>query len=170
MISYYEWKTQFAYVNALSVDDTMEDAIMDFFYNGVSPWIKDLGYRWAQNDNYVAKRFLYLCYMIDTADANTELKSPKPRHRNYSWDRETFDHMVDTYTFIKFLKAWEHRDEVVGTRFEHLIKEFCYIWIDVTYGKPGRFTQEFFIPDEEDEEEELNTGPDIQSKKKWDLY
>jgi len=170
MVSFGNWLSQFAYVNASSVNDTMEDAIEDFFYNGVSPWIKSRGYRWSQDEKYICKKFMYLCYMIDTSEAHIDLKAPPPRHRNYSWDRETFDHFVDTHSFVKFLKEWEHRYEIVGTRFEDLIKEFCYIWVDVVSGTPGKFTQSFFIPDEDDEEEDVNYAPEIQSKKKWDLY
>jgi hypothetical protein len=43
--------------------------------------------------------------------------------------------------------------------------------VDVTRGKPGAFTQRIFdMEDEMEDEEEYYAGPDISSKKKWDLY
>lgn len=176
MMSYYEWKNQFAYVGPGTCEDqegTMEEAMLVFFYDGVNPWIRNIGYKWSREDHVIAKKFVHLCYMINTtADMyDKSLQAPVPCHRNLYEDRETFNHFVDTIQFIDFLAAWDFRTEVVGTRFDYLIKEFCYTCIDVCSGKPGAFTQSIFDAEAEAEaEDEMLSGPDVISKKKWDLY
>uniref|UniRef100_A0A6C0DJ69 Uncharacterized protein n=1 Tax=viral metagenome TaxID=1070528 RepID=A0A6C0DJ69_9ZZZZ len=175
MLSFYNWKNQFAYVGPgcnKEQEGTMEEAMLIFFYEGISPWIKNIGYKWSRDDNYIAKNFVHLCYMIHTTTDmyGKDLKIPKPKHRDFQEDRETFDFFVDTIQLIDFLEPWNFRSEVVGTRFEHLIREFCYVWIDVTSGKPGAFTQSIFDAEAEAEAEEETSGPDTTSKKKWDLY
>lgn len=176
MISFNDWKNQFAYIGPGCneyQEGTMEEAMLVFFYDGVSPWIKGIGYKWSREEHIVARKFIHLCYMIDTTSHMYEkdLKSPKPIHRDYQEDRETFDFFLDTNELIDFLEAWKFRVEIVGTRFDHLIKEFCYTWVDVCSGKPGSFTQRIFDAEAEAEaEEEAAYGPDTTSKKKWDLY
>ena len=176
MISFYEWKNLFAYTGPGGLKEQegiMGDAMLMFFYNGVSPWIKSIGYKWSQEEHVVARKFVHLCYMIDTTAnmRNKGLSSPRPKHRNLEEDRETFDFFVDTTSLINFLARWNFRSEIVGTRFDYLIKEFCYVWIDVYSGKPGAFTQKIFdAEDEMEAEEEAATGPDMTSRKKWDLY
>jgi hypothetical protein len=176
MTSFSDWKNQIVYLDPgclESQEGTMEEAMLVFFYSGVSPWIKDIGYKWSEDDEKIARKFLYLCYMIDTTSRmyDTDLEPPEPRHRNLEEDRETFDYFVDTTELIDFLANWEFRSEVVGTRFDHLIKEFCYVWIDVCSGRPGTFTQRIFDAELEAEaEEEYYAGPDMSSRKKWDLY
>jgi hypothetical protein len=98
------------------------------------------------------------------------LNVPKPMHRDLYEDREMFNQLVDTQDLIKFLNKWSFRTEVVGTRFDHLIRDFCYTWVDVKSGKAGRLTQDILDSYEEQQEEEMLHGPDIQSKKKWELY
>ena len=144
-----------------------------FFYDGVCPWIQEIGYKWSQDDSLVAKKFVHLCYMIDTTKHmyDKDLEIPEARHRNLEEDRNTFDYFVDTSELIDFLSDWDFRTEVVGTRFDSLIKEFCYCWVDVTGGKPGTFTQRIFDAENEmEDEEECYAGPDTSSRKKWDLY
>lgn len=177
MISFSDWKKQFAYLGpgVCEVQEgTMEEAMLVFFYEGVSPWIRSFGYKWTREDDVIARKFVHLCYMIDTTQSmyDKDLNSPKPQHRNYQQDRETFDYFVDTIELIEFLSHWEFRTEVIGTRFDHLIKEFCYTWIDVCSGRPGNYTQKIFDAEAEAEaeEEQYYTGPDVSSKKKWDLY
>ena len=176
MMSFSEWKNQFAYVGPgclESQEGTMEEAMLVFFYEGVSPWIKNIGYKWSQDDNVIARKFVYFCYMIDTTSKmyTMDLCPPKVMHRNFEEDRETFDYFVDTTELTNFLSMWEFRNEIVGTRFDHLIKEFCYIWIDVCSGKPGAFTQRIFDAEEDMlAEEEMLVGPEMTSRKKWDLY
>lgn len=151
----------------------MEEAMLVFFYDGICPWIRNIGYKWCREDHDIAKKFVHLCYMINTT-ANMydkSLEPPTPCHRNLDEDRETFDYFLDTSELIDFLEAWGFRTEVVGTRFDYLIKEFCYTWVDVCSGKPGAFTQRIFDAEAEAEaEEEMLSGPDTSSKKKWDLY
>lgn len=176
MMSFYDWKNQIAYAGPGCLEGqegTMEEAMLVFFYDGVCPWIQEIGYKWSQDDHIVAKKFLHLCYMIHTTAKmnDKDLQIPAPRHRNLEEDRETFDYFVGTTELIDFLSSWDFRFEVVGTRFDHLIKEFCYCWVDVTRGKPGAFTQRIFDADAElEDEEEYYVGPDTSSKKKWDLY
>ena len=176
MMSFYDWKNQFAYVGPgclESQEGTMEEAMLDFFYKGVSPWIRNFGYKWSREEHVVARKFVHLCYMIHTTVNmyDKSLQQPTPCHRDLDEDRETFDYFVDTTEFIDFLEAWKFRNEIVGTRFDYLIKEFCYTWVDVCSGKPGAFTQRIFDAEAEaDAEEELVSGPDTSSKKKWDLY
>lgn len=176
MMSLYDWKYQFAYVGPGCLEDqegTMEEAMLVFFYDGICPWIRNIGYKWCREDHDIAKKFVHLCYMINTT-ANMydkSLQPPPPCHRDLDEDRETFDYFLDTSELIDFLEAWGFRTEVVGTRFDYLIKEFCYTWVDVCSGKPGAFTQRIFDAEAEAEaEEEMLSGPDTSSKKKWDLY
>lgn len=176
MMSFYDWKYQFAYVGPgclESQEGTMEEAMLAFFYDGVNPWVRNIGYKWSREDHIIAGKFVHLCYMISTTVNMYEksLEAPAPCHRDLDEDRETFDYFLDTNQLIDFLEAWEFRTEVVGTRFDYLIKEFCYCWVDVCSGKPGAFTQRIFDAEAEaDAEEEMLSGPDISSKKKWDLY
>jgi len=170
-MSFHDWKNQPAYIGPGYSMDTMEQAML-VFYDGVSQWIQGLGYKWLFQGSLIANKFVHLCYMIDTANMNSEMEIPEPRHRNYLEDRDTFDLFVDTAEFIEFLEPWKFRSEVVGTRFEYLLKEFCYIWIDPSSGKPGSFTQRIFDAEAEAEAEDepQYAGPDTTSKKKWDLY
>jgi hypothetical protein len=69
MISYIPfnaWKCQIEYVGKGIYEDTMEEAVLHFFYDGINPMIKKLGYNWSIQENIIAKKFLQLCYMIDT--------------------------------------------------------------------------------------------------------
>ena len=152
----------------------MEEAMLSFFYDGVNNWIIDAGYKWIDSEHVIARKFVYLCYSIQQTlkkDPKYSLEIPEPKHRNYDEDRETFDLFLDTSSFVDLLDTWSFRQEIVGTRLDYLIKEFCYVWIDVTSGKPGTFTQKILTAEEEDvNEEEFNSVPDTWSKKKWDLY
>ena len=147
--------------------------MLHFFYEGVSPWIRGFGYRWSTSEDVVARKFVYHCYMIVTTLPwcyTHTLHSPIPKHRDYEEDRDTFDHIVDTQSFIHFLDAWKFRDEVVGTRLDYFIREFCYIWIDVTSGKPGTYTQKALEAEETDSEDEFTQMPDMSSKRNGELY
>lgn len=169
------WKNQFAYVGPGCLkynEGTMEESILFFFYNGVNPWIKSFGYKWSNTDAYIANKFVRLCYMISTTarDYDKDLSIPEPTHRNFQEDRETFDTIVSSSEFIDFLENWEFMYDIVGTRFDYLITEFCYIWLDVTSGAPGEFTQNVFNSYEDNNEEEDNiAGPDTYSRRSWDL-
>jgi hypothetical protein len=172
-MSFADWKQSFAYVGPGTQHGTMEEAMLHFFYAGISPWIKGFGYKWSTNDSIVAKKFVYHCYVIMTTApfAHTyTLEPPVPKHRNYEEDRDTFDHFVDTDSFIAFLENWKFRDEIVGTRLDYFLREFCYVWLDVTSGKPGTYTEKVLEAEEPDSEEEVTTLQEIYSKKSGELY
>jgi hypothetical protein len=153
----------------------MEEAMLVFFYDGVCPWIRDIGYKWSQDDHIVAKKFLHLCYMIDTTAKmyDKDIQIPTPRHRNLQEDRETFDYFADSYAFNQFLDYWFDACEIIGTRLDYLLREFCYLWINVEAGKPGTFTQKVLTAEEEnasDEEHGVGIPDGNWSRRKHDLY
>ena len=175
VILYKDWLKQITYIGKGDTRGTMEEAMTDFFYNGISPWIHSFGYTWLNDKTYIAKKFLHFCYMINITgrmDNKYELRFPEPNHRNLPEDRETFDYIIDSKEFIKFLEYWNCRDEIIGTRFDHLILEFCYIWINVASGKPGSMTQKILYANE-DHEIDVGVGlpPDGNlNRRKYDLY
>ena len=69
-----------------------------------------------------------------------DLYPPTPMHRNLDEDRETFDLHFDTFALVEFIDSWKFYDTILDTRLDYMIKEFCYIWIDVESGKPGKWT------------------------------
>jgi len=173
MMTYKQWLSKFGYMGAGVTEATMEEVMLDFFYNGVVPMVHDMGYKWTKDEHVIARKFLYLCYSIDTTlkmGVNYDLAPPPPQHRNFMEDLETFYHFLDD-KYNNFLENWSFRTEIVGTRFEFLIKEFCYVWIDVTSGRPGAYTQKLLTADDEEQiDEEVNAGPETWSRKNWDLY
>jgi hypothetical protein len=176
MLSYNEWKNQFAYVGHGCLKEnegTMEEAILYFFYEGIDPWMKAIGYKWLRDDDYVANKLLSLCYLMDSTKDNHDitLNVPRPMHRNLKDDRETFDLFVDTECLITFVSNWDCVFDSIGKRYDYLIKEFCYTWIDVSSGNPGAFTEKLFEA-ESGTDDDIAYGPDItsSSKKKTDLY
>ena len=172
-MNYSAWMSSFAYVGKGDTEGTVEDALLDFFYRGISPWMKSFGYKWNSfNDDDVARKFLRFCYTVHCSiQTKTHLEIPEPMHRNLYEDRETFDHLIDTQSIIEFLDAWDFRTEIVGTRFEHLLPEFCYVWLDVTYGKPGALTEKCFVEEDNGSEEDNVAIPDGNwNRRKYDLY
>lgn len=146
MLRYSEWMNEFAYIGKGVTEGTVEEALLHFFHCGISPWIKSYGYSWnAFNDDIIAKKFLKFCYdiyrTVQSKNCSMILESPEPRHRNLPEDWDTFDLIVDVASLTDFLEKWDFRTEIVGTRFDYLIRDFCYVWIDVTSGKPGTLTQ-----------------------------
>jgi len=171
-IAFTNWKQQVTYVGKGSNEGTMEEAVLHFFYDGLSKMIKQLGYKWNTNEQDISRRFLQLCYMIDTTkrDANKySLQGPEPRHRNLKEDYEIFEFVLDTFAFNSFLEEWSHCP-VVGTTFDHLFKEFCYSWIDVTAGAPGLMTQKILDMDEEENSEEEIAITEVLTRRNWSLY
>jgi hypothetical protein len=171
-ISFTNWKQQITYIGKGSNEGTMEEAVLHFFYDGISKMINQLGYKWHTNEDYIASKFIQLCYMIDTTrrDAHKySLQGPEPCHRNLKEDRETFELFLDTFAFNDFLEEWSHC-EVVGTSFDYLFKEFCYSWLDVTAGSPGAMTQKILDADKEEEGEEELVTTEILSRRNWSLY
>jgi len=154
---------------------TTEEAMLDFFYSGLSPWIQTIGYKWYTTENSVALHFLRFAYELHCAllqGPSIELYSPEPYHRNLPEDRDTFDFYTSGH-FMDFLESWGFYESLYGHRLDHMILEFCYIWIDVTAGKPGSFTQVTLdmndSPGSEDETDA--TLPDLSmNRRKYDLY
>jgi len=177
-VSYKEWLEIHTYVGNGVAEGTMKDAMLHFFYYGVSPWIQQFGYKWTQSDDSIARKFVRLCYDITTTsamDTHFRLEAPEPRHRDYPEDRETFDFLVDTWSFVELLSEWECCSPPVGTRLEYLLREFCYVWIDVESGPPGTRTRKILEAESDnlsDEERNGTTGlPDGNwSRRKYDLY
>jgi hypothetical protein len=168
-----DWLNQHAYVGRGTNEGTIEEAVLYFFYEGLNPFIKSLGYTWSnKQDIVIARKFLYLCYMIQTTPRDKDLIIPGPKHRDYQYDRDTFEFVLDTFTFNDFLENWLFCHEVCGTRFDYLIKDFCYSWIDVTSGNPGKMTQKMLDADSE-EQEAITQEFDITesySRRNWSLY
>jgi len=176
MLSYCEWKNQFAYVGPGCLKEnegTMEEAILYFFYEGINPWMKATGYKWLRDDDYVANKLLSLCYLMDCTKDNWDvtLNIPRPMHRNLKDDRETFDLFVDTECLNTFVSNWDYVFDIIGTRYDYLIKEFCYTWIDVCSGNPGAFTEKLFEA-ESGSDDDVAYSPDVtsSSRKKTELY
>lgn len=167
-----DWLSQHAYIGRGHQEGTIEEAVLYFFYEGLNPFIKQCGYIWSNTQEHVvARKFMYLCYLMNTTPRHINLISPSPKHRNLQYDRETFEHIIDTFIFNEFLSNWSFCHEVRGTRFDHLIKEFCYIWIDVTHGNPGKMTRQ--ILDAEAEEQEIEEQAEVSetySRRNWSLY
>jgi hypothetical protein len=171
-ISINTWKQQITYVGKGSYEGTMEEAILHFFNDGISQMITNLGYKWNTNEERIRMKFVQLCYMIDITRRDSDkysLEGPEPCHRNLKEDRETFEFVLDTFAFNNFLEEWSHCP-VVGTAFDYLFKEFCYSWIDVTEGAPGRMTQKILDADEEDNSEEEVATTEVLSRRNWSLY
>ena len=173
--TFQNWmNTQVYYRETLAVC-SLEEALNDFFYNGISPWIQSFGYTWNKEEDYIARKFLRFSYELHCAlleGSTVDLLPPEPFHRNLPEDRESFEFYVNV-PFLDFLDDWKIREEIVGTRFEFMILEFCYIWIDVTAGKPGRWTLAALeMNDTHGSDEDLDTFlPDGNAgRRKYDLY
>lgn len=175
---YTNWLNEFAYVGNGLAEGTIENAMLHFFYDGVSPWIKGFGYSWCDDEQKIARKFLRFCYDVYTTsnmDTKYTLQVPEPRHRDFPEDRDTFEFIADTPSFVELLEIWKFRDEIVGTRLDYLLREFCYVWINVQSGKPGAWTQAALDAesDADSEEDRANTNvlPDGNwSRRKYDLY
>jgi len=149
-ISYDEWANLLVPTMGILAETTMEEAMLDFFHRGVSPWIHGCGYRWSLEVDEVAGKFLYFCYTDYTTmrlrgpKGQWVLEAPSPRHRDLLEDADTFEIFADLTSFSDMLHSWTDRCEIVGTPFDHLIRKFCYVWVDVQYGEPGRWSETTF--------------------------
>jgi hypothetical protein len=178
MLSFDQWKLQETYMRNTVVETTMEEAMLDFFYNGITPWIQGCGYSWINGDSKeVARHFLRFCYELQkTIEAGDTyiLQIPKPKHRNLPEDLDTFQSYVDSWGFTEMLSNWSFYDQIVGSRLDNLIVDFTYNWVDVEKGLPGRWTQKTIEMNEDeksDDERAQNNVPDGNwSRRKHDLY
>jgi hypothetical protein len=161
----------------------MEEAMLDFFYRGITVWVHDCSYEWSTDEQVVARKFLYFCYTVCRTLAfnvrfnrNDTIEPPPPNHRNLPEDIDTFQKFADDTLFSDMLSEWRDRYEIVGTLLDHKIRDFCYVWIDVEHGEPGLWTQGTLeMNNEGKSEEEIAMGtagiPDGNwSKRKNDIY
>lgn len=178
MLTYTDWLNEFSYVGKGISEGTIENALLHFFYEGVSPWIRRCGYEWTDTEHAIAVKFLRFCFLVhETSQMDTKytLDAPLPNHRDFQEDRDTFDSLLDTQSFVDFMEEWSFYDFIVGTRLDYLLREFCYVWIDVQSGKPGTMTKAVLdaISENGDSDEDAANGylPDGNwSRRKHDLY
>ena len=177
MPSFEQWKSQPAYFRTTAIETTTEEAMLDFFNHGLTIWINSHGYSWSAESNRVSRSFLHFCYKLnDTIKAGEKytLQLPEPKHRNLPEDLDTFQSIADSFSFTELLTRWSFYDQIIGNRLDNLIMDFCYIWVDVEKGAPGRWTQKTIDMNEDelsDEERAQNNLPDGNwSRRKHDLY
>ena len=176
MSAFTEWCYSPYYLRNGEIECDMAHSMLDVFYNGLTPLITKCGYTWSTQESVVASKFLKFAYLLhETLESSptSELHPPEPRHRNYSEDRETFDLYFDTFILGEFINAWKCYDVIIDTRLDYMIKEFCYIWVDVEHGKPGKWTQATLDMNSEysSDEEFGNILPDGNwRKQKNELY
>jgi len=176
IIKYKDWLQTPAYLNSGEIEVTMEEAMTDFFYRGITPWMRAAGYSWSTLDSEIHRKFMNFAFAICStlASSNTAtLQVPFPNHRDLPEDRDTFDMFVDMSSFTDFLSKWKFRDEIIGTRLDFLVREFCYTWINVECGKPGIWTEKSLDMnnDENSDDERGYILPDGNwSRRKHDLY
>jgi hypothetical protein len=177
MLSFQQWKSQPAYYRDTATETTTEEAMLDFFNHGLTPWMNSCGYSWSNPQKDVGRSFLRFCYKLnDTVKAGEQfhLQLPEPNHRNMPEDLDTFQSFADSFSFTELLTMWSFYDQIIGTRLDNLIMDFCYIWADVEKGAPGRWTQktiEMNQDDQSDDERAQNNLPDGNwSRRKHDLY
>lgn len=173
-MSYSKWCKEMTYYRGGLTEATMKEIMLDFFHSGITPLIHKCGYSWSEKPEMIAEKFVQFAYMVSTSvkDSSTlYLQAPQPNHRNLPEDRETFDMYFDTTILVNFLDSWKCYNEIVGTRLEFLIKEFCYIWVNVIHGTPGKWTQVTLdMNKEQDSEDEFITTDANWRKEKHDLY
>lgn len=179
MKSYTEWLQESSYVGNGMSQGTTKDAMLHFFYQGVSPWVQRFGYSWSQSEDIIARKFVRLCYDITMTSAMKStytLQAPNPRHRDFPEDRDTFDFLVDTWSFVELMSQWECCSPPVGTRLDYLLREFCYVWVDVESGKPGSRTAAILEAEYDNDSDEDRYGNTILlpdgnwGRRKHDLY
>ena len=177
MLLFTDWLKEFAYVGKGIAEGTIENSLLHFFYEGLTPFIHSSGYKWLETENAIATKFLRFCYILyETShmDSKYTLEVPAPRHRGLQEDRDTFDLILDTRCFIDLMDEWSHCDIIIGTRLDYLLREFCYVWLDVESGKPGTKTQIALDASSENDSDDENKNTMIPdgnwSRRKYDLY
>ena len=161
MLSFTDWKQQRTQLRCVLIEATMEEAMLEFFHNGVTPMVKRSGYRWSREDHVIGSKFVRLCYDIVTTlqmGDQYSLVAPHPDHRNLDEDLDTFHRFIGSNAFISLMEEWSCRSEIVGTRLDYKIEEFIYTWINVEAGPPGKFTREILQSDQDENDMESNTN------------
>jgi hypothetical protein len=176
-MSFNTWKMSLAYLRDSHIETTMEEAMLDFFYNGLSPWLQSCQYRWSLSEDEVAEKFVRFSYMIHQTSKSagkTCIQINHVNHRDLREDEETFDLFASSSSFGDMLCDWSYYSNIVGTPHEHIMRDFCYVWADVQHAAPGRWTQTTLEMDDEiysDDERGYNGLPDANwSKTKNELY
>ena len=182
--SYNDWMQLTVFLTNTTTETSMEEAMLDFFYIGISPWIQNCGYMWSIDEGIIARKFVHFCYILSmTATYNMRfnrtdtIEGPPPNHRNFPEDLDTFYKFADYISFSNILSEWDQRYEIVGTILDHKNRDFCYVWIDVEYGEPGAWTQATIqMNNEDNSDNEVATGVATHlaesnwSKRKNDIY
>ena len=175
-MSFMSWKMSVAYLRDSHIETTMEEAMLDFFYNGLSTWLQDSHYEWLLPEEEISRKFVRLCYMIHKtikSDGKTHIQIENVNHRDLLEDEDAFDLFASNSSFVDMLADWACYANIIGTKYEHLMRDFCYVWADVERGVPGRWTQTTLHMDDEihSDDERGNGLPDSNwSKTKNELY
>jgi hypothetical protein len=171
-----QWSYSPSFLRRGHIECDMGDSMLDLFYNGLTPLIQNCGYKWSVPQSIVASKFLKFAFLMHETlkmSPTTELRPPEPMHRNLTEDRETFDMYFDAFTLGEFIEAWKCYDSVIDTRLDYMIKEFCYVWVDVESGKPGAWTNATLEMNTENisDDDTTNILPDRNwNKQKKELY
>jgi hypothetical protein len=170
-MSFTSWKMSLAYLRDSHIETTMEEAVLDFFYNGLSRWLQDSEYTWSMPEDDIADKFVRLCYMINQASKSSYMKGiqiNKVNHRDLLEDVETFDLFANISSFADMLDNWSCYSNIVGTKYDLIMRDFCYVWADIEGGAPGRWTQTTLEMDDEiysDDEKVYNWQPETNWRK-----
>ena len=166
-----------AYLRDSHIETTMEEVVLDFFYNGLSRWLQESDYKWSRYEHEIADKFLRLCYMIHQnikSGNKMSIQINQVNHRDLYEDEETFDLFASMSSFVDMLDNWNCYSDILGTKYDLIIRDFCYVWADVERGAPGRWTQTTLEMDYEtysDDDRPYNSLPDTNwSKTKNELY
>ncbi len=173
-MSYSKWCNQMSYYRGGLTEATMKEIMLDLFHSGLTPLIHKCGYSWSEKPELIAEKFVRFAFVLCSSlkeSSTLYLQAPEPNHRNFPEDRETFDMYFDTTAMVSFLESWKCYNEIIGTPLDFMIKEFCYIWVNVMSGTPGKWTQVTLDMNKEQEsEDELIITDANWRKEKYELY
>jgi hypothetical protein len=154
--SYKEW---------CALDSNVEDAKF-FFQKALNPWIQRCGYSWTMDLDKVEQKFIKFAYALEDVHsynraAGSEryrIELPEVTHRNFPEDRDTYDLFVDLYSFSDLLDEWREHYTLLENPMIHLLYEFCYLYVDVEDGQPGKFTEKALDADKDSDDEDSGKG------------
>ena len=115
-MSFDHWMRVETYVGQGCEKGTKKEAVLYFFFEGLSPWMKSIGYKWSRDEDVIAAKFLRFCYEAEyalTKRRTISLLIPEPTHRNYSEDRDTFDYFVTTDHFNELIDRWSNTIPII---------------------------------------------------------